>query len=282
MYSIIKMDFNMIEEWTKEITDSVGQALESFIKYIPTVVSSIVLIILGWFLAKILSVIIYQISSKITKQFSKKRTQDSGLKETNTYIQLNKVVKKLVFWFVFLFFAIAAIATLGIPTFSNLLFWMAAYLPKLISALLIIFLGIWTSDFVFLLIKRNFANITGFEHSEFLSQLAKWLIIFITIIIAIGQAGIESTLLIAITGAGFAAMFGALALAFALGAKSAFGNIINAFYIKKHYSVGDKIKITDIEGEIVDITNSYVIVKLSKGNAIIPAQKFAENISIYS
>lgn len=269
----------MLEQWTKSITEAAVETTITFIKYIPTVISSILLLLLGWFFAKLLSSFIYQVTLRIIKRFSKKVEEDST---TKPYTNVPRIVRTIVFWITFLFFLSASIATLGIPAISNVIVWFVQYLPKLLMALFIIFVGIWSSELIYSFLRSNITDITGIENAAIFSQFAKWMVILITFIIAIGQAGIESTLLITIAGTGFGAAFGALALAFGLGAKGAIRNVVNSYYIRKHYEVGDNVKIDEVEGKIIEIANSFVVVRTDSGNALIPAYKFSENISFSS
>ena len=71
-----------------------------------------------------------------------------------------------------------------------------------------------------------------------------------------------------------------IALAFSLGAKTTVENLLAAQAIGRTYHEGDRIRIGDIEGRILRITRTGLIVETESGQTLIPARRFHEDISI--
>ena len=87
----------------------------------------------------------------------------------------------------------------------------------------------------------------------------------VTILIATNQMGIdisivENVIIIALGSLLFGAAF-----AFALGAKTSISNILASYYLQKIYKVGDKVRIGDYEGRIVEINQQAVILDSTEG-----------------
>ena len=57
-------------------------------------------------------------------------------------------------------------------------------------------------------------------------------------------------------------------------------NIIGAQYTRKYCRVGDKIKIGDIEAEIIELAQACIVIKTGSDQAIIPAKFFHEQVSL--
>ena len=76
-----------------------------------------------------------------------------------------------------------------------------------------------------------------------------------------------------------ALLFGA-ALAFGFGAKTSVKNILSSYYLQKIYKVGDKVRIGEKEGRIIEITPLSVILDSSEGQICIPAQEFNQESSV--
>ena len=85
---------------------------------------------------------------------------------------------------------------------------------------------------------------------------------------------------IASVGILLATMLSGLALAFGLGARNHVSNIIAANQLRTIYQVGDKIKVDEIEGRIIDMTVSRIMVETENGIADIPAKLIDEKITL--
>ncbi|MEX1310769.1 MAG: hypothetical protein AB1Z65_10150, partial [Candidatus Sulfomarinibacteraceae bacterium] len=68
----------------------------------------------------------------------------------------------------------------------------------------------------------------------------------------------------------------AAALAFGLGARSSVANLIAAKYVAQFCEIGQKIQLEDVEGTVVGLTRTAVILETEKGRIIMPAELFQE------
>ncbi|MGH9463447.1 MAG: mechanosensitive ion channel domain-containing protein, partial [Vicinamibacteria bacterium] len=57
-------------------------------------------------------------------------------------------------------------------------------------------------------------------------------------------------------------------------------NVIASHYLNETYEVGQRIRVSDIEGRIVEIKSTGVIIDTSEGRVFVPAKEFSESISI--
>ena len=72
-----------------------------------------------------------------------------------------------------------------------------------------------------------------------------------------------------------AAVFGGIALVFALGTRQHLANLIGAHYARKHYAPGDFVRIGAIEGRIVQIADGCVFIETDVGDVSVPGQHFS-------
>jgi small-conductance mechanosensitive channel len=98
--------------------------------------------------------------------------------------------------------------------------------------------------------------------------------------VAAGQVGIDTTLLVTLVAIIFGVIFGAIALAFSLGAKTTIANLLAAQSIAQTYSSGDTIRIGDIEGKILRITRTNLVLETREGQTLVPAKRFSEVESV--
>lgn len=208
-----------------------------------------------------------------------RRARARGIETAALGRETPSLLSRIVFWVVFLFFLAAAVETLGQPVISNWSNMLTQYLPNVLAAALIVFVGIFLGNIVKAAIER-FTHGTQISHGELLGRLSQIMIMMTAILIAIDQVGIQIQLLVIILAIVTGMFGGGIALAFALGAKVSVSNIIASHYVTKSYRVGHTIRIGDIEGRIIDILLTAVIVETEEGVMTIPARRFSDEASL--
>lgn len=184
----------------------------------------------------------------------------------------------VVFWMVILFSVTVITEVLGLKVVSTWLAGITTYLPKIIVALIIGLFGFFAGKIAAEIVNRMAAS-AGFLQSGVMGKLTQTGVMLVTIVIAFGQLGIDLhflTTLIYICLAGFLI---SMALSFGLGSRQLVANVLASYYLRKSYQVGQTIKISEIEGKIVEILPSGVVVETKEGRTLIPCIKFVEWVS---
>jgi small-conductance mechanosensitive channel len=275
---------NNVEDWTKALTGSVMQVADTFFAFLPNVLGSLTLIVVGWLLARILRSFTRKVVMRVLEHLSRQRVArtsaiDPRIQQSQTYQSAPLVVGAIVYFTVLMFFVAAAIEALGLPTISNVLSLVTAYLPRVLAAALIMFVGLWAGDFVNTMMQRT-TGLKSLDYAPLVGRAMQVLVGIVFLIIAVGQLGIDSTMLIITLAIVFASTFGAGALAFGLGARATVGNIIAARYVKRGYRAGDTVKIGEFQGQVTEITDTSVILDSADGRIMVPAERFAEDASL--
>ena len=104
--------------------------------------------------------------------------------------------------------------------------------------------------------------------------------ITLTVIIGLGQLGVEVDLLAQLLVILASAVMLALALAFGVGAGTTVANIIALRNLGRHYQKGQRIRIGELEGEISELSKTGVILDTGAGQAMVPAKLFQEQTCI--
>jgi Conserved TM helix len=128
------------------------------------------------------------------------------------------VIANIVKWFVRLITLVVAFDTLGLPAVSNVLQQLLLWLPNLVVALVVLVIGGLAASGLSQLV-RGASTEAGFSNPEMLATVTRVAVWAFTIIVAVNQLGIATTLintlLIGVVGA-FTIAFG---LAFGLGGR---------------------------------------------------------------
>ena len=190
-----------------------------------------------------------------------------------------RIVAGIVFWLVILFFLASATNVLGLRMFAGWLDQVVAYLPKILSGILIIFAGVIFANIV----RDGFLAAFGSMPSAQRALLARGAQIFtlgLLVIVSLDQIGIEITVVTTVLAIVLGSALGGLAIAFSLGARTFVGNLIGAHYLGAEYRAGERVRIDGNEGVIVEITAVAVILETAEGRMTVPARLFAEQASL--
>jgi small-conductance mechanosensitive channel len=176
-------------------------------------------------------------------------------------------------------FLAAATETLGLPAVSTLVSALAQYLPSVLAAVLILVAGIVLGNIARSTIVTTAAS-TGASHGILLGSLVRLVILLITGVVAIDQIGIDSTFLMVSMAIVMLATVGGLALGFGLGARATVGNLMAMHYVLQTYKIGQRIRVGEVDGRIVQISGTAVVLDTPAGRAFVPASQFNEVTSV--
>lgn len=275
----IQIPITELQEWTAELTESVTRAAYQILEYLPQVLGAVVLLLVGLGVARVLRYTTRKIAERTVARLARTRPMDTRVQQPRSYSAAPAIAGRIVYWVVLLFFVLAASELLDLELLSSLLGGITAYIPRLIAGLLILFIGLWLAELTRAVLRRSGARM-GMERSDILGRLGQVLVLLVVFAIAAGQVGIDNTLLTALVAILFAVMFGAVALAFSLGARTLVANLLAAQSIARTYSVGDVIRIEAIEGRILRITSTSLILETPDGQTLVPAKRFSEIESV--
>lgn len=266
--------------WQEAFRETFSQFSQQVINYAPQILGCIAILVLGWVVARLLSLSTRKLVHGLDHLFKRVSRADSLNRERIKQSYAN-IAGVAVFWVVFLFFVAVAANILGWAMFSGWMDSIVNYLPGLLTGLLIIMAGFLMSNLAHTAIQSATIG-SGATQSAAMARSVQVVILFSAIIIGVEQIGLSvdflSNFIVVISGT----LLGGAALAFALGARNMVANIIGAQYTRKHCRVGEIMKIGEYEGEIIEVTQSCIVLDTGKGRAVIPARLFQEQVSHFS
>ncbi|HUT41386.1 MAG TPA: mechanosensitive ion channel domain-containing protein [Gammaproteobacteria bacterium] len=268
-----------LQEWTATLAESVRRVAFQILEYLPSILGAVVLLLVGWGVARLLRYTTEKITEKTLVRLAHTRPMDTRIKQPQSYSAAPRIASRIVFWVTMLFFILAAAEVLELKVISGLLGGVTSYLPRLLAGLLILFIGLWFGEATRAVLTRTSIR-AGVEQGEILGRLGQTLVLLVVFAVAAGQIGIDNTVLVALVATLFGVTLGAIALAFAFGAKTTIANMLGAQSIAQAYQAGDTIRIGDIEGKVLRITRTSLILETRDGQALIPAKRFSEQESV--
>ena len=268
-----------IQEWTVALTEPISRVATQILDYLPSILGAVVLLLAGWGVARLLRYATRHITEKTLVRLARTRPMDTRVPQPQTYSAAPMIASRIVFWVVLLFFVLAAAEVLELELISSILTGITGYIPQLLAGLLILFIGLWFGEVTQAVLRRSGEKM-GIEQSDALGRLGQILVLLIVFSVAAGQIGIDNTLLVVLVAILFGVTFGAIALAFSLGAQTTIANLLAAQSVAQSYHAGDIIRIGDIQGKILRVTRTSLILETPEGQALIPAKRFSEMESV--
>lgn len=252
------------------------QTREHLIVLIPKLIMALLILLTGFLIARLFRTLSSKLLIKIGDLLPATKLQ--GNIKSERLDRYSGLVGNIIFWIVFFFFLTTATEVIGLPIMTAWLSNFIQYLPNVLAAVLIGFIGIIGGAIVRDLIVTA-AGSADIASGQVLGKFAQAIILLVAMVVAIQQIGIDIAFLTGIVSIALAALLFGAALSFALGARTSISNILAGYYLNNQIAIGDRVSINGCEGRIIQITPTAVILESEDGLVNIPAKKFSEEIS---
>jgi hypothetical protein len=262
-----------LQAWGAQLIDVFRDTLESLVTYMPVLLTAVAVLLIGWLLAHLMRGLVRRALESMDWLFARFAPRSAGRSETLARAT-SRAISTVVFWIVLLIFAASALRILGGTLFERWTENLLAYLPSAIGGVIIIVVGFTAGALVRHVLEQASVGL-GVGQSSVLGRLAQAVIVISCIVIGIDQLGVNVAFLIQLTTVTAAAVFGGVALVFALGTREHLANLIGAHYARKHYAPGDFVKIGAFQGRIVEIADGCVFIETDAGDFSVPGQHFS-------
>ena len=223
------MDVNMLLESIRESLHQIGI-------FLPRLILAIVILIIGWLVAKAVRFAIVKALRTINfNVVTEKAGIDHFLKEGGANIDTIRVLGSLSYWLVILAALMIASNSLDLAYVTDLIGRIVLFVPKVMVAVVILVFGVYFARFVGAALTTYLRNI-GVGEAGLVGRLALYAIVVFVIMIALDQMGlgdiIRQAFLIIV-----AAIALGLALAFGLGGQKRAAELIERW---SRHSVEEK------------------------------------------
>jgi hypothetical protein len=262
-----------LQVWGAQLVAVFRDTLASLVTYLPVVLTALAVLLIGWLLAHIIRGLVRRALESMDWLFARVMPRSAGRSETLTRAT-SRAVSTVVFWIVLLIFAASALRILGGSLFERWTENLLAYLPSAIGGVIIIVIGFTGGTLARHILEQASVGL-GVGQSSLLGRLAQAVIVISCVVIGIDQLGVNVNFLIQLTTVTAAAVFGGIALVFALGTRQHLANLIGAHYARKHYAPGDHVRVGAFQGRIVEIVDGCVFIETDVGDVSVPGQHFS-------
>ncbi len=253
-----------------EITKgALAQTFNSFGDALPRIVGALVLLLIGYFISKIIARIIRKALEMAKVDTLADKLQDIDLvSKSGINIVPSKIISKIVYYMIFLAFVIASAAALGVEEISTLIEQLVAYIPKLLIAAVLLAVGLWVANAIKDVVKTALDSM-GVGSSGIISN-----IIFYFLFITIALSALEvAEIPMDFLTENLQLIMGGAVLAFAIGygfaSRDVMANLLGGLYGRNKFQKGDVISVNGTKGQVVDMDATSLTIQSENNTRVV-------------
>jgi hypothetical protein len=214
------------------VADPVKAMLIKVWSYIPAILGAIVILVIGWIVAKFVEAIVVRaLKAARLDVVSDKAGLANMLAQGDIKWTLSELIGVIVYWIIILSVLASALSALNLTVAGDLLSRLVAYIPNIIVAIFVLVLGSFLATFVAGVVRTTISN-AGIGNAKLLAKITQTVLIVFAVIIAIEQLNIATAFIAFAVNIILAAVGLGAALAFGLGCKDIAGRAMQGILDK--------------------------------------------------
>lgn len=184
----------------------------------------------------------------------------------------------LVVWLACILLTVAAAAEmLGLSAVAAGISVVMGFLPRLLAAAIVLIAGLAFAALLRGVVQRVGKGRSDIDDPGLLGQLLYYLILTVTVVMSADQAGLETQLVSTLVTIAAAAVLAGFALAFALGSRSTFQNLVATHYFRRAVRPGDQVRVGPHEGVVVRFSPVGIVLRSADGEIVVPCKTLMED-----
>jgi hypothetical protein len=218
--------FDLIFEPLKEV-------YFQFAKFFPNLLAMLIIILVGIIAARIVRAILLRLLKAVNfDSWSDRMGLTSVMRKGDLWAKPSAAVGAFVFWLLIIVAFMAGLSALQVRAIDNLISQFVLYLPRVLSAVLILVFGYIVTGFIGRAVLISTVN-RGYHFSKLLAEAVRLLLIVLFVAMALEQLQVAPGIVVAAFSIIFGGIVLALAIAFGVGGIDAAKKIIEKEAEKK-------------------------------------------------
>ena len=251
------------------VSDILYKLKDDFVTFFPNMVAAFIILVIGLFVANLLRKFIFLFLSKIgIDKFAEKINEVDFIASSKFRLKFSTLICKTVYYFVVIITLIVAADKLQVKAISDLLSDLINYIPVLISAIILLLIGVFLADLLKKTVYTN-AKSFGIPSAGFIANFVFYLVMVMFVLSAMTQAKIDTTFF----SNSIILFLGGTVLAFSIGyglaSKDTLGNYLASFYLKDKLEIGDDVTIDGIRGIVIVLDKSSLTLRTQSSDSIV-------------
>lgn len=245
------------------VLKSLIQIVTQILDFIPSLVNGLIILIVGYLISALIRWLLRFIFRRVRfDQLMDRAGITNALRGLAIRAPISEILAQIVFFFLLLSFATSAFMLMGLASVANLLQGILLFIPKAISAAILIILGSMLARFLGNTVTAVTDNV-NITYGKALGKIIEFAILAFVIVLAVSTLGIDTTILttsftIIVAAAGLA-----IALTFAFGSRDSARNVIAGHYVRQNFRPGQRITLGDYSGTVRSTAGAYTVLDTS-------------------
>ncbi|MHB8598154.1 MAG: mechanosensitive ion channel family protein [Ktedonobacteraceae bacterium] len=241
------------------VLNSLIQIVTQILDFIPRLVNGLIILIVGYLISALIRWLLRFIFRRVhLDQLMDRAGITNTMRSLGIRASISEILAQIIFFFLLLSFATSAFSLMGLTTVSNLLQNILQFIPKAISAAILVILGSMLARFLGNTITAVADNV-NITYGKALGKIIEYAIVAFVMVLAVSTLGIDTTILttsftIIVAAAGLA-----IALTFAFGSRESARNVIAGHYVRQNFRPGQRITLGDYSGTVRSTAGAYTV-----------------------
>ena len=253
--------------------DILKNLLIQFTSSIPNILGAIVVFLIGMVSAKVVRKLVAGILSTIgIDKLAEKFAEIDIVQQYDIKVKPSVVLSQIIYYMMLLVFMAMASDVLKMAAISQLISDLINYIPILLTALVVVIVGLFSANALKNVVASLCKSI-GIPSYNLIANFIFYFVFLTALISALGQAKIDTDFvknnLSILLGGGVAAF----AIGYGFASKDMMSNFLASFYSRRHFNIGDTVKIGNVIGKIIFADNTCVKIQAAERLVIIPLSK---------
>ena len=247
--------------------------LRQFGAFLPQLVRAIVLLIVGALLGLLLEAVGEAMLRRLGFDgFADKAGVTRVLRDASRDKdqKASTLAGSLVFWIVMLTFMGLAAEVLGLAVFGKMMTALAAFLPRLLGAALLLVLGLFLGQVARELIAGPTDREVPPSWWHQLDRGVQAVIVALTLMVALSLVGIDVKWVTWLVVINVAVVGLAIALALGVGFQGLARDLAAGFSLRTQLKVGQRLRVGEVEGRLLQLTTLYLVLQTADGLRSLP------------
>jgi Conserved TM helix len=210
----------MIQEIAEALVQSWRNFASAFVLFVPRLVAAAIILAAGLVVAIVARVAVRRLLTSLRFDHLARRIGASEMLRVADMPSAEVLMAKIVFWIVWIGFIVSAVDTLQFGPFHGVVEEFFRFVPRFLTALLVLALGFLVGNFLWRATLLASVN-AGLPAARLLSGTLRLLVIAVAVVMALEQLGLATTVVLTAFAITFGALMLGAAIAFGLGGRDA-------------------------------------------------------------
>jgi hypothetical protein len=257
------------------------ELLSKFAAIIPNLLGALAIFIIGLFVSRITARFVRRILVKVgADRLAERLNEIEIVHKSKINLVPSTLLSKIIYYFLLFIFIVAATDILNLAFISTLMGDILNYVPVVISALIMLVIGLLISDFLKNIVRTACESL-AIPAAGLIANIVFYFLFLNVAMIALSQARIDTGFIqdnLSIILAGIVLAF---AIGYGFASRNIVANFLASFYNKGKVRVGDVVEISGISGEIIAMDSATITLRAEDRLVLFPMNKLtSEHVAI--